>query len=1154
MLKIILLALVAVALAQDCDPMDIEIVHGSPGSGAGYCGSGAADGDHCFISCDTGYEPVGDLYQCVAGEYVGTIACDDIDECSSDPCGEHASSCENCLDTFECICECNWGGSTCEEAMYCATLADPSYGHFEYSTSGDLGDGATATLTCDEGYSLVDEASHTCNCNGVWEPTTFGHCEPNPCPDTAAPEHGTVSSTTGITLDEITYTCENECDESGACVYYDMVGESFAVCLTTGEWSTPAPTCVEPECTDLCAPEDGTVTYSYTDSDDGMHTGRATWACNEGYTLEGASHSDCENSGVWSTTECPTCVPNPCPELGSMEYGSVTSHTGVTGDVVEYSCATIDGVTYTLHGESVCECLTTGEWSCTPPTCELPVCECWSSPTYGTVSCDGYTSTWTCNEGYSLVGIEGTSCIAEGTWSDTEEPVCEPNPCPDASAVADSTVCDSAGTCGATAGGVTTDTIYYDCNDGYSIGATGCEVRTCETTGDWSCEEPTCELSCTWETPEYGHADIDGTVLTTTCGCGYTLTGGESVTTCTDAGWVPAPSSSYICEANPCYEFTIEHGSLSATSATVGGSIVVSCDSGYYLVGEATLTCVPDEESCGETYDNALPTCERLSCSSLSSPSYGSVTTDDGDLYGSVATYECDTGYTLSGDVTRTCSVSGGVMYWSGEEPVCEENDCAPLATVPTYGTTGTCGDSIAPGETCTIECDTGYEVVGSPYTCEGGSLYSPDGQSCHDFDNCASGPCQNGGTCNDCLDSYTCSCPTGYTGDSCEYACDVDTGVCDCASVTCSGEPACGEGKVAVIYEDVSDTNCCAVYTCVDDDGSTGEVLSGLTDLWWYRREVDTVGCFSGYNCACFDEQNPPSALTSTYGYTVSGDTTGCDSSGLGEGVPTGEILVLDDGPCNFQWDDFEGAVIMTRDSGFSCMFQSMFGTDAYGTIWSYTGSSEITWTTPESFGTDASFSGDSVVYTNVITEAGYTEGDYTIVWRPDIMTGYFTGYPDMCAFGVFMITRNTDGRSWCWVHMGPTDMNMVTYGMSYDRLAEIMDYAIQHSDCYTMPSAVKAQLLAKAAPGKDISAAVKKNEQERARAGANMVMENDRLSRSVKTEAGSSTESRFSVTAVAVAVPVAAVALVAAAVVYKKRTSGDFAYSALPVTDVEV
>ena len=37
------------------------------------------------------------------------------------------------------------------------------------------------------------------------------------------------------------------------------------------------------------------------------------------------------------------------------------------------------------------------------------------------------------------------------------------------------------------------------------------------------------------------------------------------------------------------------------------------------------------------------------------------------------------------------------------------------------------------------------------------------------DVDECASSPCQNGGTCVDVVNAYTCNCVPGYTGDNCE-------------------------------------------------------------------------------------------------------------------------------------------------------------------------------------------------------------------------------------------------------------------------------------------------------------------------------------------------------------------------------------------------
>ena len=37
------------------------------------------------------------------------------------------------------------------------------------------------------------------------------------------------------------------------------------------------------------------------------------------------------------------------------------------------------------------------------------------------------------------------------------------------------------------------------------------------------------------------------------------------------------------------------------------------------------------------------------------------------------------------------------------------------------------------------------------------------------DINECSSGPCQNGGTCNNRVNGYACGCADGYTGTYCE-------------------------------------------------------------------------------------------------------------------------------------------------------------------------------------------------------------------------------------------------------------------------------------------------------------------------------------------------------------------------------------------------
>lgn len=55
-------------------------------------------------------------------------------------------------------------------------------------------------------------------------------------------------------------------------------------------------------------------------------------------------------------------------------------------------------------------------------------------------------------------------------------------------------------------------------------------------------------------------------------------------------------------------------------------------------------------------------------CGDLSDPADGSVTVDK-TLEGGVATYKCDRGFKLVGNLTRVCEKTG---QWSGGEPTCQ--------------------------------------------------------------------------------------------------------------------------------------------------------------------------------------------------------------------------------------------------------------------------------------------------------------------------------------------------------------------------------------------------------------------------------------------------------------------------------------------------
>ncbi|XP_063952196.1 mucin-5AC-like isoform X2 [Lytechinus pictus] len=69
----------------------------------------------------------------------------------------------------------------------------------------------------------------------------------------------------------------------------------------------------------------------------------------------------------------------------------------------------------------------------------------------------------------------------------------------------------------------------------------------------------------------------------------------------------------------------------------------------------------------------------------------------------------------------------------------------------------------------CTFECAEGYTLShNKTIQCIGGE-FSPHIPWCNETDECRSNPCMNGGTCNDFINEYNCTCVPGYEGLHCE-------------------------------------------------------------------------------------------------------------------------------------------------------------------------------------------------------------------------------------------------------------------------------------------------------------------------------------------------------------------------------------------------
>ena len=212
---------------------------------------------------------------------------------------------------------------------------------------------------------------------------------------------------------------------------------------------------------------------------------------------------------------------------------------------------------------------------------------------------------------------------------------------------------------------------------------------------------PTCPVL---SAPANGQVDaavrIFGSVATYSCDAGFTLNG-EATRTCGGEGaWsgnAPScdreltphnfvtplseavlPPSAIFCPllSNPV------NGQVVFPSTAVGSMATYSCNSGFSLNGESTRTCGTNGDWSGQE-----PTCQgpilgfakkffdyvcilssTVVCPPLFSPANGQVFFSS-TVEGSVATYSCDSGFVINGEVTRTCGEDG---TWSGEAPTCE--------------------------------------------------------------------------------------------------------------------------------------------------------------------------------------------------------------------------------------------------------------------------------------------------------------------------------------------------------------------------------------------------------------------------------------------------------------------------------------------------
>ncbi|KJE94762.1 hypothetical protein, variant [Capsaspora owczarzaki ATCC 30864] len=212
-------------------------------------------------------------------------------------------------------------------------------------------------------------------------------------------------------------------------------------------------------------------------------------------------------------------------------------------------------------------------------------------------------------------------------------------------------------------------------------------------------------------------------VCTTSCNTGYTLSPGTAASTTCLSSRAWSSGNPGVCVVNNNYctaKAAPANGQMSCTNFFALNSVCsFSCNNvGFTFAGASSLTCNSNTQASGSWSAGTDATCTLITNFCPTLPITNGVTsysTLDQRL-GSVASFTCNTGYTIS-DASRTATCQTG-KTWSNSAPTCTATPgwCAPSAVNPSNGNV-LCSASDTISSTCTYSCNNGYDLGGAAST-----------------------------------------------------------------------------------------------------------------------------------------------------------------------------------------------------------------------------------------------------------------------------------------------------------------------------------------------------------------------------------------------------------------------------------------------------
>ncbi|KAG8504405.1 C4b-binding protein alpha chain [Galemys pyrenaicus] len=511
---------------------------------------------------------------------------------------------------------------------------------------------------------------------------------------------------------------------------------------------------------------------------------RLKYTCRPGYTrVSSHQYMTCQPSGDWHHTTF--CTKKRCQNPGELQNGHVLVKTDLLfGAQLEFTC--LEGYLLIGSNTSYCELQDSGvDWSDPLPECVIAKCSPPPAIAHGRhngrdqVYTFGSSVTYSCSPTFSMLGAASISCTVENrtisVWSPSP-PVCKKVSCPYPE------IKDGKVASGFRQSYAYRDSVSLACREGFLL--RGSSLLRCGADSKWDLPLPTCELNSCVGRPDIPHSSwvvrphrealfTVGTVLQYDCHRGYRPVGGGHTwvkcqedlswtlpTLCEDVELLMPQDRAGVPEETPeLWELVTRLGVPPA-----GGRGQTCCRPRSGPPEQPLEACCPVPElkngvvappgrrqyrgscayfpgdklsySCFETIFSATcqqdgtwlprePTCDNT-CHFPPAIAHGRHELQPYTLFREESViYSCDSGYQLVGEKTLHCRDS----RWSSEAPKCRAQ-CPP----PAVGNGHLSVDKrqyLEP-ETLSVQCDPGYEMVGSPnITCLGDRTWGPAVPQC---------------------------------------------------------------------------------------------------------------------------------------------------------------------------------------------------------------------------------------------------------------------------------------------------------------------------------------------------------------------------------------------------------------------------------------